>query len=71
MGILDRFKSAQRWYNQGVKLAQQGKYEESLDYFDKALERNPKLDIALNSRGLILEKLKRYQEYFIIPKFSA
>jgi tetratricopeptide (TPR) repeat protein len=48
-------------YDEGIFLFCTGKYEESIDYFDKIIARNP-TKIALAYKGLALQKLKRHGE---------
>jgi len=62
MGFRDRFRNANSWYKKGVELTQKSRYEEALECFDKAIELEPKSEIAWNTRGLLLERLGRYSE---------
>jgi tetratricopeptide (TPR) repeat protein len=48
----------------GYTLCQLGRYEEAIEYFDKALELNQNSAYALTGKGFALEKLKNYIESF-------
>jgi tetratricopeptide (TPR) repeat protein len=39
-----------------------GSYQEAIEYYDKALAANPKSDMALLSKGLVLDRLGRHAE---------
>jgi tetratricopeptide (TPR) repeat protein len=54
--------SADTWNNKGVALANQGKYDEALQAFDKAIELNPKFALAWSNRALMLSKQNNYDE---------
>ena len=55
-------KTAEKWVNEGVKLAEQGKYSEALRCFDRALEINPKDAFAWVGKGIVLNGLSRHEE---------
>lgn len=48
--------------NKGVSLRELGRYEESLDYCDYALELNPHYELAWDNKALTLYVLRRYEE---------
>ena len=45
------------WYNRGLYLGEQGRYEESVESYDKALEIEPGDQEALENRKLIIKYL--------------
>jgi tetratricopeptide (TPR) repeat protein len=49
-------------YDMGVLFYNTGKYEESIECFDKIIEINPASKTAFGYKGLSLQKLKRNQE---------
>ena len=49
-------------YDEGVFLFCTGKYEESIECFDKIISINPASMIAFGYKGLVLQKLRRHQE---------
>ena len=53
---------AETLYKTGIDLYDQQKYDEALQFFDKALAINPSYVNALNSKGLALDHLQRYDE---------
>ncbi|CAD6494272.1 MAG: Tetratricopeptide repeat protein [Candidatus Argoarchaeum ethanivorans] len=55
-------KSAKKWYSEGVALAKQGKYEEAIAHYDKAIEINPLKFWALRKKADLLSDLKRFEE---------
>ena len=46
----------------GNELLNEGKYDEAIVYYDKALEIKPNDVDALNNKGLALYNLERYEE---------
>lgn len=50
------------YYNKGIDLINMGKYEEAIQAFDKAVERNPKIAAAWNNKGEALNNLSKYNE---------
>ena len=59
---MDDMKSAKNWYDEGVALAKQGKYEEAITYYDKSIEIKMYYATARRKRCDALAKLKRYVE---------
>ncbi len=49
-------------YDEGIFLFCTGKYEESIECFDKIIAINPASKIAMGYKGLALQKLKRPRE---------
>ena len=49
-------------YDEAVFLFCSGKYEESIECFDRIISTNPASMIAFVYKGLALQKLKRHQE---------
>ena len=48
--------------NKASVLYNEQKYDEAIEYYDKALERDPADVIALNNKAIILYYLQRYDE---------
>lgn len=61
MGILDGYKKKKLLVN-GADLSNQGKYEDSLEWFDKALEIDQNYDDAWYNKGLTLFRIENYHE---------
>jgi len=55
-------KTPIEWNDEGIKLASEGKYENALECFDKAIEINPQYANAWFNKGCILADLNRYEE---------
>ena len=53
---------ADAWIGKGAALGNQGKFEETLTAFDKAIRIDPKSADAWHSKGIALEMLNRYSE---------
>ncbi len=65
MGLFDKFKKkddADSLTFKGIKLTEKGKYLESLEFFDKALELNPNKFQAWQIKGISLDEIGRYEE---------
>lgn len=50
---------AEAWFNLGSRHLLDGRYEEALTHFDRALEAKPDLEVAANNRALVLSYLGR------------
>jgi tetratricopeptide (TPR) repeat protein len=63
-GMFDRITGkAKSSYKQGVRLYyREGKNEEAIQYFDRALEIDPNLAYVWNDRGLCLQSLGKFEE---------
>ena len=76
---LDPKLSSLSWYYQGLNNLAEGKYEESIPYFDNAVETDPNLELAWSDRGIALAMLERYDEALksferaikVNPKYAA
>jgi Flp pilus assembly protein TadD len=55
-------RTAEDWNDKGIDLAEQGKYNEALQAFDKAIEINPKDAPTWNDKGDALRLLGRVDE---------
>ena len=51
MGLFDRLKNAASINNKGIELSKQGKYEEAMQYYEKALKLDPKLEKVWFNKG--------------------
>lgn len=51
--------SSEKFYEEGIKLGDQEKFEEAIQMFDKAIEKNPKFLNALLDRGYYKMSLKK------------
>ncbi|MFO7605832.1 MAG: VWA domain-containing protein [Desulfurivibrionaceae bacterium] len=60
-GSFEEPDSAENNYNRGNALARQGRLQEAVEAYDKALQQNPKLEDARHNRDL-LEKLMEQQK---------
>jgi tetratricopeptide (TPR) repeat protein len=54
--------TAREWYNKGVTLGCQGKYDEAIQAFDKAIELNPDDPNTWFNKGIALLKQSKYDE---------
>lgn len=54
-------QNAAKFLNQGIKLLEQGDYQEAIAYFTKAIENNPKLVAAYYNRAIARHQLQEYQ----------
>jgi tetratricopeptide (TPR) repeat protein len=53
---------AWEWCNKGVSLNSLGRLDESIRFFDKAIEINPRYAEAWNNKGISLHRLGRFDE---------
>ena len=63
-------KTAIEWNDEGVDLVIEGKYEEALEAFNKALEIDPVYTEAWNNKGMTLTGLGRYEEAIVCFNMS-
>ncbi len=61
MGIFDSYKK-KKLLNDGIKLLNQKKYEDSIECFEKALELDPNYENAWYNKGYILLNMGNYLE---------
>jgi tetratricopeptide (TPR) repeat protein len=54
--------TAQDWYNKGLALDNQGRYDEAIQAYDKAIEIDPRDKDIWNNKGIALYDQKRYSE---------
>jgi tetratricopeptide (TPR) repeat protein len=52
--------SEQELLDEGIKLLEASEFEKSIEYFDRAIEKNANNTSALNAKGVALYQLKRY-----------
>ena len=57
-----RRKAGEKFANEGVTLGKQGKYEEAIASYDKAIELKPDYADAWHNKGVILGKQGKYEE---------
>ena len=55
-------KNMKEWHAISAALISEGRHEESIKYYDKILEINPKDQKALLNKGSVLSDLERYEE---------
>ena len=55
-------QTATDWFNKGVDLYGQSKYDEAINAFDEAIKIDPNLAEAWNNKGLVLKVLGRTTE---------
>jgi tetratricopeptide (TPR) repeat protein len=55
-------KIAREWFDKGNALCGQGKYDEAISAYDKAIEINPQYVDAWNNKGLALDGQGKYDE---------
>ena len=60
MATVSETETAEVWFNKG--LYEQGKYEDALECYDRAIELDPDFADAWNIRGLVLHYLGREEE---------
>ena len=54
--------TAEEWFDKGVNLSNQSKYDEAMKAFDKAIELNPQYAEAWVGKGFLLYGLRKYDE---------
>jgi len=54
-------ENAEAWYNQGNALARQGRYEQAIAAYDRALEQQPDMEDAIANRAIV-EAARQQQE---------
>lgn len=54
--------TAEGWYNLGNALARQGRYDDAIDAYDRALEHQPGMDDAVANRAAVDAARKRQQQ---------
>ena len=57
-------KTAKDWVDEGIALAQQGKYDEALQALDKAIEINSQNKVTWSNKGNVLWFLGKYNDSF-------
>ncbi len=55
-------KNAEAWNYRGIQLAAQGKYDEAIKAYDRAIELDPKQAEAWSNKCLALDYMDRYHE---------
>ncbi|RZS98708.1 TPR repeat protein [Cecembia calidifontis] len=61
--------SAQELFEEGIRLLESSQYQKSIEYFDRALDKNPEFTSALNAKGVALFQQGKYDE--AIEAFTA
>lgn len=61
--------SEQELFEEGVRLLESSQYQKSIEYFDRAIEKNPGFTAALNAKGVALFQQAKYDE--AIEAFTA
>ena len=62
-GVVEKPKPAQNpYYSEGVRKFEEGKYQEAISSFDKALKQDPKLTDAYHYRGQAYYKIDRFPD---------
>jgi len=54
--------SADAWYNQGNALARQGRYQQAIDAYDRALELQPDMEDAIANRAIVEAARQQQQQ---------
>jgi len=54
--------SAQDWFDEGLALSKEGKWQEALEAYEKAIEIDPQDAAAWYNKGVALDELGKYQE---------
>jgi tetratricopeptide (TPR) repeat protein len=55
-------QTGREFYLEGLALGREGKHDEALIFFSRALELDPKMALAWAGRGFALGKLGRFEE---------
>lgn len=55
-------QTAENWFDKGLALYGQGKYEESIRAYDEVIRLDPKLPAAWFNKGLALDDYGKYDE---------
>jgi tetratricopeptide (TPR) repeat protein len=55
-------QTAEDWFNKGIALLGQGKYDEGIKAYDEAIRLDPKFAMAWNNKGLALFGQGKYDE---------
>jgi tetratricopeptide (TPR) repeat protein len=55
-------QTASEWMDKGIALAEQGKYDEAIQVYDKAIEQDPTFAYPWNGKGLILSFQGKHDE---------
>lgn len=61
--------SGQELYEEGLRLLESSQYQKSIEYFDRAIEKNPSFTSALNAKGVALFQQVKYDD--AIEAFTA
>ena len=54
-------QNAATYFNSGIKILEQGNYQQAIAYLSKAIENNPKLVAAYYNRAIARHQLQEYQ----------
>ncbi|WP_373496076.1 tetratricopeptide repeat protein [Aquiflexum sp.] len=60
--ILSCSPSEQELFDEGIKLLEASQYQQSVSYFDRAIEKNPENTSALNAKGVALFQQGKYDD---------
>ena len=55
-------QTAEDWFNKGLALGEQGKYDEAMEAFDEAISLNPNYALAWYNKGVVLDNQGKYGE---------
>ena len=58
----NQYAFAHNWYRKGNQLYKWGKYVESINAYEKAIEIDPKLDLAINKKAWAYRELDDFTE---------
>ena len=63
MSVIDEIKSTDHktWYNYGISRSRQGRFDNAVASYDKAIEIKPDYYEAWSNRGKVLSKLGKYR----------